>query len=130
MDVAAGEYAWDLADVRGLLAAGAVDCLQADVTRLGGITGVLRAAALVDAAGLDLSAHCAPQLSAHALTAVWHRRHLEYFADHVRVEALAFDGVLVPEDGALRPDRGRPGHGLEVRWPDLAPYRVRPGGAA
>jgi L-alanine-DL-glutamate epimerase-like enolase superfamily enzyme len=126
MDVAAGEYGWDITHFRDLLAAGAVDCLQADVTRAGGITGVLRAAVLADAEGVDLSAHCAPQVSAHALTAVWHRRHLEYFADHSRIESLAFDGVLVPEDGALRPDRGRPGHGLDVRWADLDPYRVRP----
>jgi L-alanine-DL-glutamate epimerase-like enolase superfamily enzyme len=130
MDVTAGEYGWHLGHFRDLLAAGAVDCLQADVTRAGGITGVLRVAALADAEGLDLSAHCAPQVSAHALTAVWHRRHLEYFADHVRVESLAFDGVLTPDDGALRPDRGRPGHGLDVRWPDLEPYRVRTQGAA
>ncbi len=130
MEVTAGEYAWDLTHARDLLAAGAVDCLQADVTRVGGITGVLRAAALADAEGVDLSAHCAPQVSAHALTAVWHLRHLEYFADHVRVESLAFDGVLVPEDGALRPDRSRPGHGLDVRWRDLDRYRVHTRGAA
>lgn len=130
MDVAAGEYGWDVTHARDLLAHGAVDCLQADVTRVGGITGLLRVAALADAAGLELSAHCAPQLSAHAMTAVWHARHLEYFADHVRLDALAFDGVLEPRDGALRPDRSRPGHGLAVRWSDLAPYRVPLGGAA
>ena len=130
MDVAAGEYGWDVTHARDLLAAGAVDCLQADVTRVGGITGLLRVAALADAAGLDVSAHCAPQASAHAMTAVWHARHLEYFADHVRVEALAFDGALLPERGALRPDRSRPGHGLEVRWSDLEPHRVGTEGAA
>jgi L-alanine-DL-glutamate epimerase-like enolase superfamily enzyme len=130
MEVAAGEYGWDVTHARDLLAAGAVDCLQADVTRVGGITGLLRVAALADAEGVDLSAHCAPQASAHALTAVWHRRHLEYFADHTRIESLAFDGALVPEDGALRPDRGRPGHGLDVRWSDLDPYRVRHRGGA
>ena len=130
MDVAAGEYGWDVTHARDLLAHGAVDCLQADVTRVGGITGLLRVAALADAAGLEVSAHCAPQLSAHAMTAVWHARHLEYFADHVRLDALAFDGVLEPRDGALRPDRSRPGHGLAVRWSDLAPYRVPLGGAA
>lgn len=124
MEIAAGEYGWDITHFRGLLAAGAVDCLQADVTRCGGITGLLRVSALCDAATLDLSAHCAPQISAHALTSVWHRRHLEYFADHVRIEALAFDGVLHPVDGALRPDRTRPGHGLTVRDEDLEPLRI------
>ena len=130
MDITAGEYGWDVTHARDLLAAEAVDCLQADVTRGGGVTGVLRAAALADAEGIDLSSHCAPQVSAHVLTAVWHVRHLEYFADHVRIEALAFDGVLTPSDGALRPDRTRPGHGLDVRWSDLDPHRVSLGGTA
>ncbi|HET9127817.1 MAG TPA: enolase C-terminal domain-like protein [Propionibacteriaceae bacterium] len=128
MDIAAGEYGYDIADFRDLLAHEAVDCLQADVTRAGGITGVLRAAALADAETIDLSAHCAPQASAHAFTAVWHLRNLEYFADHVRLEHMVFDGVLEPEDGALHPDRSRPGLGLEVKWADIEEFRVHPGG--
>jgi hypothetical protein len=41
--------------------------------------------------------------------------HLEYFHDHVRVERMLFDGTLDPEGGALRPDRSRPGLGLELK---------------
>ena len=108
-----------------MLAAGAVDCLQADVTRCDGCTALTRVAALCDARSLDLSLHCAPQVSAHAGTAVWHLRHLEYFHDHARIEARAFDDVLAPQpDGTLRPDRSRPGHGLVLRAADLEPYRV------
>jgi L-alanine-DL-glutamate epimerase-like enolase superfamily enzyme len=126
MSVAAGEYGWNLPYFQRMLDAGAVDCLQADVTRCGGSSGFLRVAALCDARSMDLSAHCAPQLSAHACTAVWHLRHLEYFHDHNRIEHLAFDGCLEPEaGGVLRPDRTRPGLGLEVRWPDLERWRVR-----
>lgn len=43
----------------------------------------------------------------------------------MRVERLLFDGVPSPEGGALRPDTSRPGLGLEVRWADAEPYRVR-----
>jgi len=125
MDVAAGEYGYDVPYFQRLLDAEAVDCLQADVTRCGGFTALLRVAALCDARSLDLSLHCAPQVSAHAGTAVWHLRHLEYFHDHVRIEGMAFDGVLDPSpDGVLRPDRSRPGLGLTVRTADLEPYRV------
>ena len=125
LDIAAGEYGYDLAYFHHMLAAEAVDCLQADVTRCGGFTALLRVAALCDARGMDLSLHCAPQVSAHAGTAVWHLRHLEYFHDHVRIEGMAFDGVLGPEPGGLlRPDRDRPGLGLEVRTSDLERYRV------
>ncbi|MDN5746994.1 MAG: mandelate racemase [Pseudonocardia sp.] len=125
VDIAAGEYGYDLTYFHHMLDAGAVDCLQADVTRCGGISALLRVAALCDARSMDLSLHCAPQVSAQVGTAVWHLRHLEYFHDHVRIEGMAFDGVLSPDsDGVLRPDRGRPGLGLEPRTADLEPYRV------
>lgn len=124
MEITAGEYGWDITHFRSLLDAGAVDCLQADVTRCGGITGLLRVSSLCDAANIDLSSHGAPQISAHVLTSVWHRRHLEYFADHVYIENLAFDAVLRPKQGGLRPDRSRPGHGLVIREEDLEPYRI------
>jgi L-alanine-DL-glutamate epimerase-like enolase superfamily enzyme len=120
LDVAAGEYAYVPADFRNLL--GCVDCLQADVTRCGGITGFLRAGALAAAFGLELSAHCAPSASAAACCAVPAFRHLEWFHDHVRLEPLLFDGVLEPLDGALRPDRSRPGNGLELKRTDAQRY--------
>ncbi|MFG3155662.1 enolase C-terminal domain-like protein [Streptomyces sp. NPDC048219] len=124
LEIAAGEYAFTAQDVVNLVDGPAVDCLQADVTRCGGITGVLEIAGLSAARHLDLSAHCAPALSAHAFCAVRRLRHLEYFHDHVRVEHLLFDGTLSPVDGALRPDTGRPGLGLDVKWADAEPYRV------
>ena len=125
VDVAAGEYGYHLPYFEHMLAAGAVDCLQADVTRALGVSGVLRVAALCDARSMDLSLHCAPQISAHVGTAVWHLRHLEYFHDHVRIERLAFDGVLSPAgDGVMRPDRTRPGLGLSVKDTDLERFRI------
>ncbi|MFF0837620.1 MULTISPECIES: enolase C-terminal domain-like protein [unclassified Streptomyces] len=124
LEIAAGEYAYTTRDFVNLVQGRAVDCLQADVTRCGGITGVLETAGLSAAHHLDLSAHCAPAVSAHAFCAVRRLRHLEYFHDHVRFERLLFDGTLTPEDGALRPDPGRPGLGLEVKWPDAERHRV------
>jgi L-alanine-DL-glutamate epimerase-like enolase superfamily enzyme len=122
LDVAAGEYAHTLADFRELL--GAVDCLQADVTRCGGITGLLDVGGFAHAHAVPVSGHCAPGVSAHAFAAVPTLRHLEWFHDHVRVERLLFDGFLEPERGALRPDLSRPGHGLELKRRDADPYVV------
>jgi L-alanine-DL-glutamate epimerase-like enolase superfamily enzyme len=121
LDVAAGEYGYRPSYFERMLEAEAVDCLQADVTRCGGITGFLEVAALCDARGIDLSAHCAPQVSAHACTAAPRLRHLEYFHDHVRIEHLLFDGVLEPQPGGvLVPDRSRAGMGLALREADAA----------
>jgi L-alanine-DL-glutamate epimerase-like enolase superfamily enzyme len=118
LEIAAGEYAYVPADFRNLVANGCIDCLQADVTRCGGITGFLRAGALAGAFGLELSAHCAPSASVAACCALPNFRHLEYFHDHVRLEPLLFDGVRTPVDGAIRPDRSRPGNGLELKRAD------------
>jgi L-alanine-DL-glutamate epimerase-like enolase superfamily enzyme len=122
LDVAAGEYGFLVPDFTAWL--GAVDCLQADVTRCGGITGLLQVGGLTEARQIDLSAHCAPAVSAHAFCGVPRLRHLEYFHDHVRLEGMAFDGVLSPSGGSLRPDPSRPGLGLAVKWADLEEYRV------
>ena len=124
LDIAAGEYGFVLPDFAALLDAGAVDCLQADVTRCGGITGLLQVGGLAEAHQVDLSAHCAPAVSTHAFCGVPTARHLEYFHTHVRIEHLAFDGLPDPEGGALRPDPSRPGLGVDIRWADLEPYRV------
>lgn len=124
-DVTAGEYGYTPAYFRQMLDAGAVDCLQADVTRCGGITVWLRAASLAEARGLQISGHCAPHLHAHAAAAVPNLRHLEWFHDHVGIERTLFSGALDPSGGTIRPGAaGSPGHGLELRAPQAGRYRV------
>ena len=118
MAIAAGEYHWSLRDAERMLAADAVDVLQADVTRCGGVTELQRIGALAQAVGVPFSAHCAPAISVHACAAIEPLLHLEYFHDHVRLEAMLFDGVLEPEGGRLRPDPSRPGLGIELKRAD------------
>ncbi len=94
------------------------------MTRVGGITNLLRADGICKAAQRRFSAHCAPAISAHACCAVETLEHLEYFHDHVRIERMLFDGTLEPEDGRLVPDRSRPGHGLELKRADAEEFAV------
>ncbi|KUO09700.1 enolase C-terminal domain-like protein [Streptomyces sp. DSM 15324] len=124
-DVTAGEYGYSLPYLAHLLAAGAVDCLQADVTRCGGITVWLRAAALAEAHGIDISGHCAPHAHAHAAATVPNCRHLEWFHDHVRIERTFFHGVLSAHGGSVTPGAdGAPGLGLVLDQERAEPYRV------
>jgi hypothetical protein len=51
-------------------------------------------------------------------------RHLEYFHDHARLERMLFDGVLEPQDGALRPDLSRPGNGLAFKRAEAERYAI------
>src|SRR5205823_9017849 len=88
MAIAAGEYGYDLFYFRRMLDAGAVDVLQADVTRCGGITQLLAVGALCAARGIQLSAHTSPTLHAHVGTALAPLVHVELFHDHARIEQL------------------------------------------
>ena len=123
-DVTAGEYGDSLAYFQRMCAAGAVDCLQADVSRCGGITEWLRVAAVAAAHQLEISGHCAPHLHVHAAAATPNLRHLEWFHDHVRIEQMFFDGALDPTGGALRPAPTAPGHGLRLRREVASRYQV------
>lgn len=122
MRIAAGEYGYEPLYFRRMLGAGAVDVLQADATRCGGISGFLRAAALCEAHDLPLSAHTAPSLHTHACCAAAPALNVEYFHDHARIERLLFDGARVPREGMLAPDWSRAGLGLELKRRDAAPF--------
>jgi L-alanine-DL-glutamate epimerase-like enolase superfamily enzyme len=127
MDIAAGEYGYDLFYFRRMLDSGAVDVLQADVTRCGGITQMLQVGALCAAAGIRLSAHTSPAIHAHVGAAIAPLLHVEYFHDHSRIEEKLFTGSQLLDDGMLRPDPGVPGMGLALREDAAASFHA--GGA-
>jgi L-alanine-DL-glutamate epimerase-like enolase superfamily enzyme len=122
IEVAAGEYGYTPQYFRRVLEAQAVDVLQADATRCGGLSGFLQAAALCDAFHIDLSSHCAPALHVAACCAAPHFRHMEYFHDHVRIEQMLFEGFPPLVDGKLVPATDRPGLGLTFRRADARKF--------
>ena len=117
-DVAAGEYASDLFEARGLC--GVVDCLQLDATRCGGYTGFLQGAAVAASHNLQVSGHCGPSLHAPVCAAIPNLRHVEWFADHARLEPLLAENVPAVTGGQLRPNT-EPGHGMVLR-PDATQW--------
>jgi len=122
MEIAAGEYGYKIFDFQRMLGASAVDVLQADMTRCGGITAFMQVAALCQANNVPLSSHTAPALHAHAACAAIPFTEMEYFHDHVRIERMFFDGLPQLVHGELRPDLSRPGNGLELRRADAEKY--------
>lgn len=68
-DVTAGEYGFDLYYFKRMRRAEAVDCLQIDASRCGGITEWIRAAAVAASHGLEVSGRCGPHLHAHVAAA-------------------------------------------------------------
>ncbi len=118
MDIAAGEYGYTTDYFRRMLERGAVDVLQADASRCGGITGFIAAAQLASAFHIPLSAHCAPALHLHVAAAVPGLRHQEWFHDHVRIESMLFDGAPRAMQGSIAPDLSRSGCGLDFKRED------------
>ena len=111
-DVTAGEYAADVYDVRALLPV--IDCLQLDATRCGGYTGWRACAALARAHNLSVSAHCAPALHTPIAMATGHLRHIEYFADHARLEPELVIGAPTVIDGHVTTPPDVFGHGMSL----------------
>ncbi len=124
MEITTGEYGYNAYDFRRLLEAGAVDVLQADITRCGGLLGVLHAAMLCEAWNMPFSTHTAPTLHLPVALAIRPLRHMEYFHDHVRIEHMLFDGVPPLRDGRLWPERDRPGFGIELKESDARQYAI------
>jgi mandelate racemase len=87
------------------IAAGACDYVMPDAQRIGGVTGWLRAAALAQGAGMEMSSHLFPEVSCHllAVTPTCHWLEFVDWADAILQEPLAVkDGfVTVPEKPML-----------------------------
>lgn len=124
INIAAGEYGYELPYFKAMTDARAVDVLQADATRCGGISGFIKAGILAEACGIRFSSHCAPALHLHAALALPSFFISEYFHDHVRIESMLFDGTRKPVNGALQPEPDRPGLGLDFKYQDARRYQL------
>jgi mandelate racemase len=98
------------------LAAGACDFVMPDAERIGGVTGWMRAAALAQGAGMEMSSHLFPEVSCHLLAATPTCHWLEYvdWADAILAEPARI------EDGhAVIPERA----GIGIEWDEKAVKR-------
>lgn len=124
MNIAAGEYCYVLDDARVLLEAHAVDVLQADVTRCGGVTNFLKIGHVCETYHFPLSAHTSPSVHATLCCALVPAINVEYFHDHARIENMIFDGAAKPVNGNLRPDVSRPGFGMEFKRKHAEQFQI------
>ena len=113
-----GENFLSVHQMHEALALRACDYVMPDVQRIGGVSGWLRAAALASAAGVEMSTHLFPEISAHLMTVTPTRHWLEYvdWASPVLQEPLQ-----IRDGEAVIPDR--PGTG--VVWDEKAVARFR-----
>lgn len=114
--IQAGENWWGTSDMARSIAAGASDFAMLDVGKIGGVTGWLRASALADAAGLPVSSHLFPEISAHLLAVTPTRHWLEY----IEMAAPLLLEPLRVEDGSVVVSSS-PGAG--IAWDEAAVER-------
>jgi mandelate racemase len=114
--VQAGENWWGPVEFDKAIAAGATDLLMPDVMKVGGISGWLEVAALAARAGLPVSSHLFPEVSAQLLCATPTAHWLEWtdWSNPVmRTPVELRDGACWPSEA--------PGIGIE--WDEAAVAR-------
>jgi mandelate racemase len=89
-----GENMWGPSDLEKAIAAQACDHIMLDVMKIGGVTGWLRAGALADAAGLRVSTHLFPEISAQLQCVTPTAHWLEYqdWASPILAQPLEITG--------------------------------------
>jgi mandelate racemase len=98
------------------LAAGACDYVMPDAQRIGGVTGWMRAAALAQGAGVEMSSHLFPEASCHLLAATPTCHWLE-FVDWA--EPVLKNPVELKNGHVLIPTRP----GIGISWDEKAVKR-------
>jgi mandelate racemase len=95
------------------LAAGASDYVMPDAQRIGGVTGWMRAAALAQGAGLEMSSHLFPEVSCHLLAVTPTCHWLEYVD---WAEPILEEPVAIKDSCAMVPSRP----GIGIKWDEKA----------
>lgn len=113
-----GENFSQVYDMERALAAGACDYVMPDLERIGGVTGWRRAGELAASAGIPMSSHLYPEVSAHLLAATPTAHWLEYVD---WANAILAEPLRIVDGNAVAPDR--PGNGLA--WDEGAVRRYR-----
>jgi L-alanine-DL-glutamate epimerase-like enolase superfamily enzyme len=120
VSIAAGECLANRAEYHSLLKADAIDLLQIDLTRAGGLTEWAKIATLAEAYHRPVCPHRMPEVAVHLACGLPHVRAVDWTPWF----ASAFVEMPVLKNGQLFPPP-RPGLGLEIKPEAIAKYRVQ-----
>jgi L-alanine-DL-glutamate epimerase-like enolase superfamily enzyme len=127
--IAGGEHEFTLYGFRELLEAKAVDYIQFDTNRVGGITQAHKVAALAEAHSVPVVPHAGQMHNHHIVMSSVNSPMAEFFP-RVDVEVgnelfwYIFDGEPEPSDGFIQLRDDVPGLGLTIREEALANFSV------
>ena len=127
--IAGGEHEFTLYGFRELIEARAVDYIQFDTNRVGGITQARKIAALAEAHSIPVIPHAGQMHNYHIVMASLNSPMAEYFP-FVDVEVgnelfwYIFKGEPVAKDGFVDLDENTPGLGLTIDEEKLKQFQV------
>jgi L-alanine-DL-glutamate epimerase-like enolase superfamily enzyme len=127
--IAGGEHEFTLYGFRELLEARAVDYIQFDTNRVGGLTQARKIAALAEAHSIPVIPHAGQMHNYHVVMASLNSPMAEFFPP-VDVEVgnelfwYCFKGEPRPKDGFIDLDENTPGLGLTVNEEALKNFHV------
>jgi L-rhamnonate dehydratase len=127
--IAGGEHEFTLFGFRDLLEANALDYIQFDTNRVGGISQARKICALAEAFQVPVVPHAGQMHNYHVVMASLNSPIAEFFPK-VDVEVgnelfwYIFDGEPVPKDGSIDLDDNTPGLGLTVNEESLKRFTI------
>jgi L-rhamnonate dehydratase len=127
--IAGGEHEHTIYGFRQLLDAKAVDYIQFDTNRVGGLTQARKIAALAEAHSIPVVPHAGQMHNYHVVMASLNSPIAEFFPP-VDVEVgnelfwYIFDGEPKPKDGYIDLDENTPGLGLTINEAALKQFHV------
>jgi L-rhamnonate dehydratase len=125
--LATGEHWYGTSTFHQAAAMGLVDILQADINWVGGMTAMVKIAAIAEAAGISLIPHAGGntpygQHACYALPAIpWTECFCATAPGVPLDEAASIPGMPLPKDGKLKPSNA-PGFGVELGDVKIEPY--------
>jgi mandelate racemase len=114
-----GENIWGPREFHKAVQARAADLYMPDLMRIGGVTGWMRSAAIAGAAGLSLSSHLYPEVSAHMLRV---SESCDWIEWRDWGNPLIQEPFAVEDSHVIVPDR--PGNGIEWNEDGVAKYKM------
>ena len=122
--MATGEHEYTKYGFKELLTRGAVDIVQPDVGRVGGITEWMKVAHMAHAFNLPVAPHAVQLVHLHLACATPNLKVVEYLGAREKTDSFLYTEFPEPVNGMWSPYPDRPGLGLELDPAIVKKYTV------